>query len=364
MKNFKLKIKLLLYGFPFLDEYFAMDNFELKKEKVDFSSINDVISKNPFIPAGYIYNCTFRLKNDENIYYSYFESIKNIEYTIPNNEAINKESIMEYFSNLNNIEELINNFKKKLRLIFNLRIIFPISEIIILDENNKLIDSFVEHNNFPAQFGLDESFDKEQFAKNSRVGFNLESFLLTEKNNVKFSRAISLFNDSFDSSDISIRYLLLFSCLESLFLTSKKNITENLALCTSRIFLYENPKDEEELYRKIKNLYNYRCKFIHGQKTESITYDLEMELRKIVRYVLLIYWHLCLSGKQSNQIIKILKNKEKISLQTKIYANTIRCDNYEDAYRENLEMIGLEISKGNVIITEQENGVIKAIKEI
>lgn len=56
--------------------------------------------------------------------------------------------------------------------------------------------------------------------------------------------------------------------------------------------------------------------------------------------------------------------KEKISLQTKIYANTIRCDNYEDAYKENLEMIGLEISKGNVIITEQENGVIKAIKEI
>ena len=34
MKNFKLKIKLLLYGFPFLDEYFAMDNFELKKKLI------------------------------------------------------------------------------------------------------------------------------------------------------------------------------------------------------------------------------------------------------------------------------------------------------------------------------------------
>lgn len=259
---------------------------------------------------------------------------------------------------------MIDNFKKKLRLIFNLRIIFPIYKIIILDENDKLIDFFIEYNDFPSQFGLDENFDKEQFVKNSRVGFDLNSFLLTEKNNVNFSRAISLFNDSFDSSDESIRFLLLFSCLESLFLTSRKNITENLALCTSRILLYEDSKDEEELYRKIKNLYNYRCKFIHGQKTESITYDLEMELRKIVRYVLLIYWHLCPSGKQSNQIIKALKNKEKISLQTKIYANTIRRDNYEDAYRENLEMIGLEISKGDVIITEQENEVIKSTKEI
>lgn len=54
MKKFRLKIKLLLYGFPFPNEYFVMDNFELKKEKVDFSSINDVISKNTFIPAGYI----------------------------------------------------------------------------------------------------------------------------------------------------------------------------------------------------------------------------------------------------------------------------------------------------------------------
>ncbi len=89
-----------------------------------------------------------------------------------------------------------------------------------------------------------------------------------------------------------------------------------------------------------------------------------MELREIVRYVLLIYWHVCLSGKTSNQIIKILKNKEKISLQTKMYAKVIMCNNYEQAYKENLEMVALEIAKGNVIITEQENGIIKSVKEI
>ena len=34
------------------------------------------------------------------------------------------------------------------------------------------------------------------------------------------------------------------------------------------------------------------------------------------------------------------------------------------AYKENLEMVALEIAKGNVIITEQENGIIKSVKEI
>lgn len=40
------------------------------------------------------------------------------------------------------------------------------------------------------------------------------------------------------------------------------------------------------------------------------------------------------------------------------------CNNYEQAYKENLEMVALEIAKGNVIITEQENGIIKSVKEI
>lgn len=364
MKKFKLKIKLLVYGFPLTDEHFEMDNFELKSEKIDLNSISENIDKNPFIPFGYIYNCVFQLKNDENTYYNCFENIEYIEYNISNDKAKSKETIINHFFASNDVEEIINNFKKKLRLIYNLRIIFPIYKVTILDENDKLIGYFINYNDFPSQPGLRKNFDKEKFSKNSRTGFDLKSFLLTEKNNIKFGRAMTLFNDSFDSNDVSIRFLLLFSCLEALFITSKKDITENLALCTSRILLYENTKLEEEMYNRIKDLYDYRCKFIHGKKIKNITYDLEMELREIVRYVLLIYWHLCLSGKTSNQIIKILKNKEKISLQTKMYAKVIMYDNYEQAYKENLEMVALEIAKGNVIITEQENGVIKSVKEI
>lgn len=47
-----------------------------------------------------------------------------------------------------------------------------------------------------------------------------------------------------------------------------------------------------------------------------------------------------------------------------MYAKVIMCNNYEQAYKENLEMVALEIAKGNVIITEQENGIIKSVKEI
>lgn len=364
MKKYKLKVKLLVYGFPFLDEKFVIDNFELKAEKIDLSVIEKSIEDNPFIPAGYMLNCTFQLKDDENTYYNCFEIVEELEYNVSNDKAKSKETVIKHFFEFSELEELINNFKKKLRLIYNLRIIFPVCKVSIMDANDKLVGYFINYNDFPSQHGLGVFFDKEKFSKNSRSGFDLKSFLLTEKSNVKFNRAMSLFNDSFESSDVSVRFLLLFSCLEALFITSKTDITENLAICTSRILLYDSSAEEKAMYDKIKELYDYRCKFVHGRKIKNITYELELELREIVRYVLLIYWNICLSGKTSNQIIRALKNNEKISLQTRMYAKAIRCDDYSQAYKEMLCTIALEIAKGNVRITEQENGVIKSVEEI
>ena len=364
MKKFKLNIKLLVYGFPFPDEKFVMDNFELKAEKMDLAIIGNITQENQFIPAVYIFNCLFQLKGDENNYYSFFETVKDIEYNISNNKAKTKANIIKYFSELVDIDLLIENFKKKLRLIYNLRIIFPIYKVIIFNEDDKRIGFFTNYNDFPAQPGLNSNFDRKKFTKNSRIGFDLKSFLSTEKSNIKFSRAMSLFNDSFESSDCSIRFLLLFSCLESLFLNTKTNITETIAVCTSRILLYEKAEDEDAMYEKIKNLYDCRCKFIHGKKLNGISMDLELELREVVRYVLLIYWNLSLSGKTSNEIISMLKNKEKIPLQTRMYAKVIKSENYNQAYKECLSMVAVEIVKGNVKITEQENGIIKSVEEI
>lgn len=364
VKKIKLKIKLLVYGFPLMTGYFVLDGFELKAEKIDVDAISQMILKNPFIPSGYIYNCVLQSQDDEKNYCNFFENVECIEYNISNSEAKSKENVIRHFFVSNDVKELINNFKKKLRLIYNLRIIFPIYKVTVFDANDKFVGCFVSYNDFPSLPGLRDKFNKEEFSKNSRTGFDLKSFLLTEKNNIKFGRAMMLFNDSFDSSDVSIRFLLLFSCLESLFVTSKNGIVEKMALCTSRILCYENIKDEEKMYKRIKELYNYRCKFVHGKQVKSITCELEMELREIVRYVLLIYWNLSLSGKASNQIINILKNKEEIPLQIKLYAKVIMYDNYEQAYKEGLEMIATEIVKGNVVITKQENGIIKSVKEI
>lgn len=54
VKKIKLKIKLLVYGFPLMTGYFVLDNFELKAEKIDVDAISQMILKNPFIPSGYI----------------------------------------------------------------------------------------------------------------------------------------------------------------------------------------------------------------------------------------------------------------------------------------------------------------------
>lgn len=169
MKKYKLKVKLLVYGFPFFDEKFVIDNFELKAEKIDLSIIEKCIEDNHFIPAGYMLNCTFQLKDDENTYYNCFETVNDLEYNVSNDKAKSKETIIKHFFELNELEELINNFKKKLRLIYNLRIIFPVCNVSIMDECDKLIGCFINYNDFPSQHGLGVFFDKEKLDRKSVV---------------------------------------------------------------------------------------------------------------------------------------------------------------------------------------------------
>ena len=176
---------------------------------------------------------------------------------------------------------------------------------------------------------------------------------------------MNYFYSSFNSSDISLRYLILFSSLESLLITSKKNITENLARRTSKILNYGDDKKEKEVYEKLKTLYNIRSKYIHGTKRNIITIENERELRNYVRETLIIYWMYasCNSKLGSKQIIKNLDANVEFDFQTKMVAKYLRTENFAKTYSEACEEISEGIMNGKFKITEMNNGKVKSIVE-
>lgn len=360
MKKFKMKLKMLVYGFPSLTEEYTNENFKLKTEVIDLLEIETQMTNNIFVPSYFIASCAFQIEGEEEQKCNYFETINDIEFEISNDKAKSVKTIGK--SAFEIADKIITSFTKKMRLIFNIRIIFPISLVSIYDMENNEITKMIRTKDFPSVMGLNENFDSELFNQNSRTGFNLEKFEETEKNNIRFARAIELFNNSFEPTDKSMRFLLLFSSLEALFVTSKQNITERIATCTSRILAYKTEEETLAMYNRMKELYNFRSKYIHGQKTKNITLELEKELRNIVRWVMLIYWNLCLKEKGPRVIINELKENVKLPLDTRMYAIYLKSSDYSEAQKEAYTEVAIELANGRARITEEENGIIKKVE--
>lgn len=348
MKNYKIKLKILVYGFPPLVEKCIIDNFELKNAIINEENIVKSTKKDSFSTAIYITSCSYRIQKGEPLYYNYFE---NIDYI--NVETDDTEDKIEIMHKANIINKIMS-FQKKLRLQFNVRIIFPISRIEIYRDNDEFFDSVVNYWDFPIEPMLIH-FDKVSFEHNSHFHFELQRFEQLEHANVKFERAINYFVSSFDSSNISLRYLLLFSSMEALLINSKKNITENLANRMSKILLYNDSIKEKDAYNKIKELYNIRSKYIHGSKKNIITNDNERDLRCYVREVLIIYWVYAINNKLgSGQIIKNIDNNVEVDFGTKTLARYLRVNDYKRAYIESCTEIANGILSGKFKIRKED----------
>lgn len=236
-----------------------------------------------------------------------------------------------------------------------MRILFPIIRIDISTLENNNLGFCVCYNDFPNQF-TSQFFDSKTFEHNSHLKLDIKSFINLEKKNVKFKRAIDYYFSSFDYSDVSIRFILLFSSLETLLLNSKDKICENLSIHTSRILRYIDKFDEQIIYDDIKNLYNIRSKYIHGTKKYDITLDDERKLRDYVRATLLIYWRYVEQNKLgSNQVIKNLKQSVEFDFQTKMFAKYLKVTDFKIAYKELYDDFINEIKNGNYKIKEIKN---------
>ena len=353
MNEYRLSIKILLFGFPPLKEKYEVDNYVLKKAILDENEIIDSFNHELFSTGTYISFCTYVTENDNTRYYNYFENkpdIIKIPKKLKEPKAV-EDYIINYYENNNEFEYL----EKKLRLQFNTRILFPMIRFDILTKENKKFGLSIKYNDFSAQF-TSQFFDEKTFESNSHLKLDIKSFIKLETKNVKFKRAIDYYFSSFDNNDISARFILLFSSLETLLLSSKKDLAKNLATCTSRILKYIDQFDEQVIYDEIIDLYDIRSKYIHGSKKYIITSENEKKLRDYVRATLLIYWQYVENNKLgANQVIKNLKQSLEFDFETRMFAKYLKVTDFKIAYKEFQSELIKEIKKGKFKIKEVNN---------
>lgn len=362
-QQYKIKFKMLAYGFPLTAQKYIVDNFELKSYTIDEKRIAESVENDCFDTTGYITTCSYQLKDDVNRYCNYFETVDFIDIDVPITVTGNKLDLATFIINNDLVNRIIKNFTKKLRLIYNFRIIFPIYKITIYDCNEVEQTYAVCYNDLPANIGLDK-FDKNTFEKNGRYDFRLDSLIEIEKRNVPFSRAMDLFSHSFEPKEVPLRFMMLFSSLEALFVDSRVKITKRICICVSRILQCENIEQQNQIYSRIKELYDYRSRYIHG-KENLINLEVEKELRGYVREVLIIYWTIALDCKyDATSIIKTLTKNQEFGINIKLLGRYLRSDDYNKTYKESCEMIASEITKGNIGIKDTENGIVKSVIEV
>lgn len=359
MGKYKIKFKILVYGFPPVKENCIFDGYKLKRKKIDENEIFDLANQgDQFNTSLCIMSCTYMLEADKNVYYNYFE---NEEYI---NIELNEEE--EFYNNKLKQKKIINiilNFEKKLRLQFNMRIIFPIMKVSIYSVDKKTEESIYLYDDFPTKKFVD-ILDEKKFEHNSHFDFSLDSLAELEKNNVKFKLAMKYFFSSFDPNDVSLRFLMLFSSLESLLIDNERKKKEKLATRVSNLLMYE-PCKEKDIYEEIKNLYKLRSNYIHGLKEVKITSIDEDKLRDYTRETLIIYWiYVNNNNLNLKEMMKKLKDKIDFDFQTKIFVKYLRSENYDEVYKEVCNEVASGIISKKIEITSMQDGIIDGVKVI
>lgn len=360
MKKIKLKIKILLHGFPPLKEEYIVDNYKLKKGIVDDLQINKSYD---FDTSFYISSCTYRLDGDKNLYYNYFESIDYICFEIEDSKTEISE-LSEYILKQTDIPKQLLSIEKKLRLQFNVRIIFPMQRIDVYSEEDKFLCYLIEYKDFPKINTLDD-INLKVFEHNSHHSFEMNSLEELEKRNVKFSKSMDYYYSSFDLLDLPSRYLILFASMEALLLKSNNKVTEKLSRRMSYILTHNDISKRQEKYEEIKKLYELRCEYIHGSKKDIISKANEEKLREYVREILIVYWiYVGNTNIGSKQFIKKIDAAESLGYGISLLTKYMRSDDYKETFKYCNEEILTGIKKGRFKITKINNGVVESVEEI
>lgn len=350
MKKIYIKYKILVNGFSTVSEY-KIDNFSLKTGQIneEYFSKKHNITKDETMKIdfnSYIYSC---ISDYKNLYYRYFENEEFIEYEISNKTNISKDNVFNILDKYPLIISNIDDLERKLRIIFNIPLMFQNIHIDVYD-NSKIYICNVQLNKLISTWNrLNYNISPEEASNNSRFHFDYDSMKATGNN--YFNRALDFFNNSFESEKIEVRYILLFSCLEAIFNLTAKDITTRLASVSAKLLAENNQVFFEQVFKDIKKLYEKRCNYIHGSKLNNIMEDDEKNLRRYTRKIIIAYWTIILnSNMTAKQILEYLENDEKLDIQIRMIITALNSDDFSSQQQRLLDFVEKKL---NIRIPEE-----------
>ncbi|MGX6443622.1 hypothetical protein ACWM35_10450 [Neobacillus sp. K501] len=343
MKKLKLRFEAVVYGLHPMEKDYSVDEFIFKLKQIDLTKYEEAFNANPFLANPNLFSWLMQFEGDEKHYYCCFENDVPIEIEVSNKIGKSKDRIKKYFEE--NLIEVFNKvfyLENVLRLVTNLDIFIPVSKLEVYDEEMNLIEKRSLAKDF-SPLDHNSRFSKKNLElQSNRLKLHIRWDLMTEMMSVnrEYIRALEYFNQSFSVNDIPVKLLCLFASLESLFNNDGEKITEKVATFTSKLYFDNDKKDE--IYSRIKKLYNERSLYIHGQRTDRITYNFYGELKEIVRVVLLNYWFVSMFNdvKNNNQMISFLDEDKPLNPATQSAILATREPDYTKFYsdvREKLE---------------------------
>lgn len=326
------KNKILINGlFPMVN--FNIDGYKQKTGKYDETIINTENEDFIFYSAGYLVQSMYSVKDKTGSFYEYFENEEFFEIEVAQIE--DKKELEEEL--LEKISLKVQLLEKKLRLITNLKIGLPIFKAVVYDENREFITFVGEmfaQSSLSFIFNYDEKM-KELLQNRLKFSISDESLLELESKNLRYQRAITFFLESFVPVNRGVRFTLLFSALESLFNINGESATETVAKYSSKI-LFLNPKGSNKIKMKIKDYYDIRSLYIHGNEPRPITEKNEFDLRELVREILIIYWYISTTYKiyDASKMLDYLdqNNQKTLEVIIQIFIKTLHVTDYDSFY--------------------------------
>lgn len=340
MKKMYLKYKILVNGFNPVGTY-TLDGFTLRegifeekmfnmKYKQDKAGIN--LNMNV-----YLISC---LIDYQKLSYNYFESNDFTEVEVSN--KTNKNTLNKVLDNNKKIIDKAIDLEKKMRIIFNIPVLFQSINIEFYDEDKRYVGTCQFNRPISYWNRLMYNLSPNELQNNSRLNMDFSSMKNT--NNNYFNRALEFYNDSFDSEKISNRYILIFSSLEAIFNLDTEGVTEKISRYSAKLLAEGNKEEYEQIYSDMKKLYKKRCNYIHGSKVNNILDADEKLLRFYVRKIIITYWIIIMSTeKNAKEILKYLDSDEKLDLQIRLTISTMNSNNFYEQQHRAVEIVEKEM---------------------
>ena len=319
------KNKILISGIFPLKNY-KVDGYIEKTGVFDNKMINTDDPEQIFYSAGHLLNSCYQCVGKKEVNYEFFESEGLVEYEV--DDSLSKDEIQRVI--LKEQASKVDLLQEKIRLLTGLAITLPVFLITIYKDD--AVYTYVGNVTWTTtNLNIRDYDDEMKKTLQNRLCFHMSDSTIAElkEKNSRYKRALNFYNNSFNSSDIGVRFTLLFSSLEALFNITAENITNEVSKYASKILLLNEKKANSSKW-KIIDYYDIRSRYIHGNDGFEITKDIEHNLREYVREILLIYWCISMTYDiMDAQGIKDLLDhidNDTIDLRVQLFVKYLRTD--------------------------------------